>query len=412
MTLPNFKENLRKYAQLMIKYGINVQPGQVVELSLEITQGPLGEALAEEAYIAGADEVLINWINDTEYRLMMEYSSDEKLSQPPHPYQFAKRDYLLESDYASVGVISGDPAAFASIPPEKFALRREAYKEFGKPMREKSMGHHFPWTIVVAASPEQAALVFPELATEEEQVDALWDALFAATRVYEADPIAAWKKHIEFTSIKAKELNDAAYDSLHYYSDETDLTIGLPKGHIWTTALATADNGKEFISNIPSEEVWTAPDNRRINGHVASTKPLVYNGSVIEGLKLTFKDGQVIDFSATKGLDVLEVLLESEGAKSLGEVALVPHDSPISNTGLVFYETLFDENASCHLALGDSYSDNLTGGSEMSEEELAEHGLNSSQTHSDFMVGSAKLNIDALKTDGTVVPLFRDGNWA
>lgn len=221
------------------------------------------------------------------------------------------------------------------------------------------------------------------------------------------------KKHDDALEAKANELNEQQFDTLHYKAPGTDLTIGLPKNHLWEGAGSFNARGEKFIANMPTEEVFTAPDSRRIDGFISSTKPLSYAGSIISGMKFTFKDGKVIDFSAEKGQDVLENLLETdEGAKSLGEVALVPDPSPISQSGIIFFNTLFDENASNHLALGSAYAFNLQDGTEMSDEELKERGLNLSQTHVDFMVGSNQMSIDGIKADGTVVPVFRNGDWA
>ncbi|MDR0847251.1 MAG: aminopeptidase [Lactobacillales bacterium] len=413
MTLPNFQENLRKYAQLAIKYGLNVQPGQTVRISVEVDQADLAVLLQEEAYLAGASRVPVEFGSEKVARVRLEHAPAEILDSPFSEWSIAKRDYYIDLKTSTLLVKSGDPSAFAGIPAERMLLGREHQIKFGEVSREAKRRNNTPWCIISAASPAQAAKVFPELATEEEQVDALWDAIFKATRVYEADPMAAWAEHLAFTNEKAKELTAAQYDRLHYYSDVTDLTVGLAENHVWAATAKNAYNGKQYIANMPSEEIWTAPDRHRIDGYLASTKPLIYQGTIIEDMKFTFKDGNVVDYSATAGLDALEALLATdEHAKSLGEAALVPDDSPISNTGIVFFQTLFDENASCHFAFGNAYSDTVVGGDKMSKEELLAAGLNQSAVHEDFMVGSPKLNIDAIAKDGTVTPLFRDGNWA
>jgi len=237
--------------------------------------------------------------------------------------------------------------------------------------------------------------------------------IFKTTRIYEENPVIAWDIHDKKLQEKAAELNEQQFTALHYTAPGTDLTIGLPKNHLWEGAGSYNARGEEFMANMPTEEVFTAPDSRRVDGYVSSTKPLSYAGTIISGMKFTFKDGKVVDFSAEQGEEALKNLLAiDEGAKHLGEVALVPDPSPISQSGLIFYNTLFDENASNHLAFGSAYAFNLQGGTEMSEEELAEAGLNRSQTHVDFMVGSDKMNIDGIKEDGTIVPVFRNGDWA
>ncbi|SMM23134.1 aminopeptidase PepS [Enterococcus faecium] len=265
---------------------------------------------------------------------------------------------------------------------------------------------------MAAAGKQWAAKVFPEL-PEEKQVEALWDQIFKTTRVYEEDPVLAWKKHDEKLAKKAEELNREQFSALHYTAPGTDIIIGLPKNHLWEGAGSYNARGEKFMANMPTEEVFTAPDSHRVDGYISSTKPLSYAGTIISGMKFTFKDGKVIDFSAEQGEDVLAKLLDTdEGARRLGEVALVPDPSPISQSGIIFFNTLFDENASNHLALGSAYAFSVKGGTEMSDEELAEAGLNRSQTHVDFMVGSDKMDIDGIREDGSTVPIFRNGDWA
>ncbi|MGO2685726.1 MAG: aminopeptidase, partial [Enterococcus italicus] len=247
----------------------------------------------------------------------------------------------------------------------------------------------------------------------EKAQEALWDQIFQTTRVYENNPVEAWKNHDELLRKKANELNAEQFDALHYTAPGTDLTIGLPSGHIWEGAGSFNSRGEEFMANMPTEEVFTAPDANRVDGYISSTKPLSYGGTILSGMQFTFKDGKVIDYSAEQGQETLASLLSiDEGAKHLGEVALVPNQSPISQSGLTFFNTLFDENASNHLALGAAYAFSVTGGTEMTEEELKQAGLNRSQTHVDFMVGSSHMNIDGIKKDGSRVPIFRNGEWA
>ena len=226
------------------------------------------------------------------------------------------------------------------------------------------------------------------------------------------DPVKEWERHAKKLHEKASWLNEEQFKELHYTSPVTDLTIGLPKNHYWAGGSKENSLGIKFMANMPTEEVFTAPDNRRINGYVTATKPLSYAGNILEGMRFSFKDGKVVEATAEKGQDVLDELLKNAGADSLGEVSLVPDESPISQSGIIFYNTLYDENASDHLALGAAYPFNVQGGREMSNEELLEHGVNVSKTHVDFMVGSSEMNIDGIKEDGTVVPVFRNGNWA
>ncbi|MDU7399280.1 MAG: aminopeptidase, partial [Enterococcus faecalis] len=312
-----------------------------------------------------------------------------------------------------ISVVSSNPDALAGVDAQRVAAFQTANGKALVNLRKATQANKVSWTVVAAASEGWAAKVFPELATSEEQVDALWNEIFKTTRIYEENPVIAWDIHDKKLQEKAAELNEQQFTALHYTAPGTDLTIGLPKNHLWEGAGSYNARGEEFMANMPTEEVFTAPDSRRVDGYVSSTKPLSYAGTIISGMKFTFKDGKVVDFSAEQGEEALKNLLAiDEGAKHLGEVALVPDPSPISQSGLIFYNTLFDENASNHLAFGSAYAFNLQGGTEMSEEELAEAGLNRSQTHVDFMVGSDKMNIDGIKEDGTIVPVFRNGDWA
>ena len=269
------------------------------------------------------------------------------------------------------------------------------------------------WLVAAGAAPAWAAVVFPDLASSQEQVDALWEAIFKANRIYADDPIAAWDQHVETLDQKAKFLNDTQFDALHYTGPGTDLILGLPKNHVWESAGSLNRKGEIFIANMPTEEVFTAPDFRRAEGYVSSSKPLAYGGTVIEGMKFTFKDGQILEVSAEKGEETLKRLVEeNEGARGLGEVALVAHKTPISQSGITFFNTLFDENASNHLAIGQAYATSVQGGTDMSQEELAQAGLNRSIVHVDFMIGNERMDIDGIKADGTRVPIFRKGEWA
>jgi aminopeptidase len=253
--------------------------------------------------------------------------------------------------------------------------------------------------------------VFPSL-PEEDRVNALWDAIFYATRVDSDHPILEWKEHSLALQTRADRLNQRQYKALHYRSEGTDITVGLPPEHIWVSAGTINKQGISFIANMPTEEIFTSPLKTGVNGTVKSTKPLSYNGNLIENFSLTFKEGKIIDFKAEKGNEILRSLIEiDEGSHYLGEVALVPHRSPISNTNLIFYNTLFDENASCHFAIGRAFPFCLKGGKEMSQQELQRHGLNDSLTHVDFMMGSEDLSIDGILENGEKEPLLRNGDW-
>lgn len=268
------------------------------------------------------------------------------------------------------------------------------------------------WTMIASPSADWAAKVFPD-APKEKQVDLLWDAIFRATRSNLEDPVKAWKEHVENLQEKTTYLNKKRYKMLVYEAPGTELTVELPKGHVWIGARNINPEGIEFISNIPVEEVYTAPLKTGVNGYVTSTKPLSYGGNIIDDFTLTFENGRIISVEAKKGEEILKNLIATdEGSSYLGEVALVPFNSPISQSNVLFFKTLFDENASNHLAIGSPYSICLEGGKTMTSEELVKNGFNESTTHVDFMIGSADMDIDGITSDGTREAIFRKGNWA
>lgn len=412
MTLENFNENLKKYARLIAETGVNVQDNHTVVLQISVDQAPLARLITEEAYRLGAAEVIVQWSDETIQREFLAHAATDRIENVPQ-YKIDQTDDWIAKGASRISVVSSNPDALAGVDAQRVAAFQTANGKALVNLRKATQANKVSWTVVAAASEGWAAKVFPELATSEEQVDALWNEIFKTTRIYEENPVIAWDIHDKKLQEKAAELNEQQFTALHYTAPGTDLTIGLPKNHLWEGAGSYNARGEEFMANMPTEEVFTAPDSRRVDGYVSSTKPLSYAGTIISGMKFTFKDGKVVDFSAEQGEEALKNLLAiDEGVKHLGEVALVPDPSPISQSGLIFYNTLFDENASNHLAFGSAYAFNLQGGTEMSEEELAEAGLNRSQTHVDFMVGSDKMNIDGIKEDGTIVPVFRNGDWA
>jgi aminopeptidase len=409
--LLNFNENLKKYAHLIAKTGVNVEKGHTVVLQISVDQAPLARLITQEAYQLGADEVIVQWTDDVIQREFLSNALQERIENVPE-YKIEQTNDWIKKGASRISVVSSDPDALAGVDSTRVADYQSAMGKALANMRQATQANKVSWTVVAAAGKHWAAKVFPDL-PEEEQVDALWDQIFKTTRIYEEDPVAAWEQHDKKLAEKAAELNKEQFTALHYTAPNTDLVIGLPKNHLWEGAGSWNARGEKFMANMPTEEVFTAPDSRRVDGHIASTKPLSYAGTTITGMKFTFKDGKVIDFSAEQGEEVLAKLLDTdEGARRLGEVALVPDPSPISQSGIIFYNTLFDENASNHLALGSAYAFSVEGGTEMTEEELAEAGLNRSHTHVDFMVGSDKMDIDGIREDGTRVPIFRNGDWA
>lgn len=409
--MKDFANYLAKYATLITKTGVNVQPGDVIQLDISVNQAPLARLITKKAYELGAKQVILRWLDDEILRAQVEHMALDDLKTVPD-YKLTEMAELVDQKMTRISVVSQDPGVFAGVDPERI----DAYQQYDRKLffglRQVAAANKISWTVVAAAEAPWAEKVFPNLA-KEQQVDALWDAIFKATKVYEADPIKAWELHEKTLQEKAARLNKEQFKALHYTAPGTDLTIGLPENHVWDSARSINEKGFEFMANMPTEEVFTAPDCRVADGVVSSTKPLAYGGQVITGIKLTFKAGAITEVKAKTGEEVLKKLIAmDEGSRHLGEVALVPDPSPISQSGITFFSTLYDENASNHLAIGNAYAFNLAGGVEMSEEELIARGLNRSKNHVDFMIGSDQMDIDGIRADGSHVPIFRNGDWA
>ena len=411
MTLSNFNESLKKYAELAVDIGVAVKPGDTVYVQISVDQAQMARLIVEAAYQRGAAEVQVQWFDDVLKRLDMAHMANERLFNIP-AFVKGQFDYWVDHQAKRITVVSSDPDNLAGIDSNRIAKYQEAFAKAYKRLMEAISSMSISWTIIGAASPRWAQKVFPDAATPEEATELLWEAIFKTTRIDQPDPEAAWKAHDQKLREKAAWLNNEQFDQLHYMAPGTDLVVGLPKNHIWEGAGAFNPRGEEFMANMSTEEVFTAPDFRRIDGTVASTKPLSYGGNILEDMHFTFKDGQIVEAHAKQVDDVLQNLLKTPGARSLGEVSLVPDPSPISQSGLIFFNTLFDENASDHMALGQAYPFSVKDGVAMTNEQRAAAGLNQSPTHVDFMMGSAAMNIDGIKPDGTIIPIFRNGDWA
>ena len=411
MILSNFNESLKKYAELAVDIGVAVKPGDTVYVQISVDQAQMARLIVEAAYQRGAAEVQVQWFDDVLKRLDMAHMANERLFNIP-AFVKGQFDYWVDHQAKRITVVSSDPDNLAGIDSNRIAKYQEAFAKAYKRLMEAISSMSISWTIIGAASPRWAQKVFPDAATPEEATELLWEAIFKTTRIDQPDPEAAWKAHDQKLREKAAWLNNEQFDQLHYMAPGTDLVVGLPKNHICEGAGAFNPRGEEFMANMPTEEVFTAPDFRRIDGTVASTKPLSYGGNILEDMHFTFKDGQIVEAHAKQGDDVLQNLLKTPGARSLGEVSLVPDPSPISQSGLIFFNTLFDENASDHMALGQAYPFSVKDGVAMTNEQRAAAGLNQSPTHVDFMMGSAAMNIDGIKPDGTIIPIFRNGDWA
>ncbi|WP_424237726.1 aminopeptidase [Bhargavaea ginsengi] len=406
-----FEENLDKYAELAVKVGVNIQPGQPLYIGASTDSAEFVRLVTKKAYEAGARHVFVDWSDDEISRLRYELAPEDSFSDFPS-WIPQMREELVGLNAAFMNIVSQSPDLLKGVDPMRIASFQKAAGQALESYRQAVQSDKVSWTVIAAPSKAWAAKVFADL-PEEDQVPALWEAIFKAVRADVEDPVEAWKKHDETLHEKADHLNKRKYTKLHYTAPGTDLTIGLPEGHIWAGAGSINAQGASFMANMPTEEVFTVPHKDRIDGFVSSTKPLSYGGNIIDQFKITFKDGRITEVEAEQGEDVLKHLIEAdEGAKSLGEVALVPHSSPISTSGLLFYNTLFDENASNHLAIGSAYAFCIEGGKEMNSEELKKHGLNQSITHVDFMIGSDKMDIDGILEDGTAEPILRGGEWA
>ncbi|HGO3142855.1 TPA: aminopeptidase [Staphylococcus aureus] len=412
--LTNYKEKLQQYAELLVKVGMNVQPKQPVFIRSSVETLELTHLIVEEAYHCGASDVRVVYSDPTLKRLKFENESVEHFAN----HEIKSYDVEARMDYvkrgaANLALISEDPDLMDGIDSQKLQAFQQQNARAFKGYMESVQRNQFPWVVAVFPSKAWAKRVYPELSVEEAYIKFI-DEVFDIVRIDGNDPVENWRQHIANLSVYAQKLQQKNYHALHYVSEGTDLTVGLAKNHIWEDATSYV-NGKEqaFIANIPTEEVFTAPDRNRVDGYVTNKLPLSYNDTIIDQFKLMFKDGEIIDFSAEKGEAVLKDLINTdEGSRRLGEVALVPDDSPISNRNTIFYNTLFDENAACHLAIGSAYAFNIQGGTEMTVEEKIASGLNDSNVHVDFMIGSSDLTIYGIFEDGSKELVFENGNWA
>jgi len=407
----DFQSKLNEYAKLCVKVGINIQPGQPLVVHAPIEGVEFVRLIAKNAYEAGASEVYVNWNDEVITRLKYEYAPMEVFENFPKWYADGLEDYAKKGA-GFLSISAQDPELLKGIDPKKIAANNKSSSIALKEFRNYTMNDKNTWCVVSIPTKSWAKRVFPNL-SEDEAVERLWKAIFDATRMNTEDPIKAWQDHMENLKKKVDYLNSLELKSLHYTSaNGTDLVVELPEGHIWAGGGAVDQNGVEFAPNMPTEEVFTMPLKTGVNGVVYSSKPLNYGGKLIDEFKLTFKDGRVVDFDAKVGKDTLADLLNiDEGAKYLGEVALVPFDSPISQSNIIFLNTLFDENASCHFALGKAYPTNIKGGEKMTEEELEAHGVNNSLTHVDFMIGTEDMSIIGETKSGEKIQIFKNGNW-
>lgn len=405
------QQTQEKYAELALKTGVNLQKNQALMINSSIEGADFTKLVVKKAYELGAKDVQVNWSDDELTLLKYENAPEEVLAEFPD-WRAALNNYYAEDGAAVLSIRSTNPDLLKDVDPARVALASKASAEKMTKFQDYVMNDKITWSIISIPTGDWAQKVYPDK-SREEAIEALWDTIVKIVRVDKDDPIAAWEEHNKILAVAVDILNDKRYNKLIFKAPGTNLEIGLPEGHIWAGGSAISQDGITFNPNMPTEEVFCMPHKYEVDGVVASTMPLNYGGALIDNFSLTFEKGKVVDFEAETGGEALKHLLDTdEGARRLGEVALVPNESPISQSGLIFYNTLFDENASCHIALGKAYPTNLKNGSSMNKEELDKHGANDSLTHVDFMIGSKDLDIDGVKADGSTEAVFRKGSWA
>jgi aminopeptidase len=402
---------LDRLAEVAIRIGLNLQPGQDLLLTAPSVALPLVRRIAEHAYRAGAG-LVTPFLSDEEITLARyRFAPDDSFDRAAG-WLYEGMSKAFSANTARLAIVGDNPMLLANEDPAKVSRASKANSMAYQPALEKIVGFDINWNIVSYPSPAWAKQMFPG-DDEDVAVAKLADAIFAASRVDNDDAVASWKKHNAVLRERTEWLNGQRFSALQYSGPGTDLTIGLADGHEWQGGASTAKNGIVCNPNIPTEEVFTTPHCRRVSGHVVSSKPLSYQGSLIDNIAVRFEDGRIVDAKASRGAEVLNKVLDTdEGARRLGEVALVPHSSPISKSGLLFFNTLFDENAASHIALGQCYSKCFVDGGNLTPEQIAAQGGNKSLIHIDWMIGSDKTDIDGIHADGRRAPVFRKGEWA
>ena len=407
-------DKLQKYVKLAVNVGVNIQKGQKLLIRCPVDCAYFARLAMEEAYKAGAQDVQVFWNDEKCGRINYLLAPDSNFGIEVE-WEKARIRHLVDEGYNMLAVYATDPEILKGVDPERILKNQKVAMETGKPLRDKVASSEIQWTLVSVPTEAWAKKVFPSAKSDEEAMSLMWDAIFAATRVDDnSDAVENWKNHIATMQKKSDAMMAHNFKYLRFKNAAgTDLEIQLPEGHLWVACGEEAGTGYNFVANIPTEEVFTAPHRTGTNGVVYATKPYVYMGDVIDGFWFKFKDGKVVDFGAKKNQHLLEKMLKTHpNSDYLGEVALVPHSSPISQSGILWYNTLYDENASCHLALGNAYPYTVKGALGKSEDELIAMGVNQSMTHEDFMMGSADMSIIGVTYDGKEVAVFEQGEWA
>lgn len=404
-------KQMENFAELAVKVGANMQRGQEVMIRADVKCAEFAHLIAQKAYEFGAKIVHMEWSDEDLARINMLNASTEALCDVPK-HTVALWDHCIERKCCLISISARNPAVYAGCDADKLAAYQLAFSKARNKFLSATMSNYLRWTIVSIPTPEWASKVFPNDPIDV-AVDKMWNAIGHIMRLDTPDPTAAWRKHIDTLHRRADFLNKHNFEYIHMRNARgTDLKVGLAIDHTWLAAEEEGQDGLPFTANMPTEEIFTAPHNKKIDGTVVNALPLVFNGNVIDDFQITFEKGKVVSYKADVGYDVLKGLLESDkGVLSLGEIALIGKNSPIAESGILFYNTLFDENASCHLAFGASYPTTVKNGNGMNAKQKAEHGMNQSLQHVDFMVGTKDLDVDGIGFDGKVTPLFRDGEW-
>ena len=406
------EEKLQEYAKLLIQVGLNVQKGQTLVISSPVECAFFARMCAEQAYAAGCREVVMNWHDDQLGRMKYLHAEESVFETVPLWRRHFFNDYALEGA-AYLAISAADPENLKGVDSQRIVKAQQASGRALKEFDRLQMCGGFPWCIASIPIPSWAKTVFPGMG-EETAMEKLWNAIFAAVRISgDGKCVEKWKAHLATLEARLKKMNALNFKSLHYTNAlGTDLTVELPEGHIWEAGNDVTLSGQEYIANIPTEELFTSPLKTGVNGVVYSALPLVHDGNIIDKFHFVVREGKIVEAHAQQGEETLKAAISvDEGASYFGEVALVPYDSPISNQKILFYNTLFDENAACHIAFGEAYPC-IQGGQQMTKDELKAHGLNDSITHVDFMVGTPDLSIVGTTHDGREIPVFVNGNFA
>jgi aminopeptidase len=405
-----FEQSLNHLAEVAVRVGLGLAPGQELVLTATLDAVPLARRITEQAYKAGASLVTTLFTDEESALVRFRYGTDATFDAAPS-WLYEGMAQAYQNGAARLAITGNDPSLLSREDPEKVSRVNRATSKAYRPALELIVRHEINWTIVACATPAWAAAVFPNL-PHDEGLARLWDAIIAASRADQAAPVTAWKEHDAKLHARADWLNNRRYSALHFRGPGTDLRVGLADDHLWLGGGTTARNGRYCIPNIPTEEVFTTPHKDRVEGRVTSTKPLSYQGTMIENISVRFEGGLIVEAHAERGNEVLQRMIETdEGARRLGEVALVPHSSPIASSGLLFMNTLFDENAASHIALGQAYSTCLKDGDNLSPEQLALRGANNSLIHVDWMIGSNRMDVNGISATGDSDPVMRAGEW-